>query len=181
MSIELSQLAVAVAPAVIASWVTYQLGRSQGREDRDHARREAAVTDLAAPLRALRTLVRSHGRVQVAETDVSNAFKTWFDAYDRHHTRLPASWQHLTRSIRIAVGTVFGATSFVDIRPELETYPLAEPDVLWQKFAYDYIGYILDTLTRWGDDDPRAKTLLDYDKWLVRIGRREPLGRNQAA
>lgn len=182
MSIDLAQLAAAILPAVIASWVSYRLGRRRGREDRILALRVTAAAELAEPLREMRRLVRKHGCVQIGETEVPNAFTTWFDAFDRHHTRLADSWQHLGRSIRFAVGTVFGASSFIDLRPDADTWPLDEPDSLWQTFADDYLGYTLDSLTRWADDEPGAsKVLLDYDKWLVQTGRREPFGQNQFA
>ena len=58
---------------------------------------------------------------------------------------------------------------------------MAEPDGLWQGLADDYIDYVLDVLVRWGDDSRDSLALLDYDAWLVRTGRREPVGQNGPA
>lgn len=180
MNLDLTEIAATTVPALVAAWATYRLGRFQGREDKTLARRQTASAELSEPLREMRRLVRRHGRVEIGETEVPTAFTTWFDAFDRHHTRLPDTWQHLGRSIRFAVGTVFGTSSFIDLRPDVDTYPLDEADSLWQTFADDYLGYALDKLTRWSDDEPGAtKNLLDYDTWLVRTGRRDPLGQNQ--
>lgn len=182
MNVDLTEMAATTLPVLVAAWATYRLGRVQGRDDKALARRESAAAELSESLREMRLLVRRHGRVDIGETEVPTAFRTWFDAFDRHHTRLPDTWQQLGRSIRFAVGTAVGTSSFIDLRPDVDTHPLDEPDSLWQTFADDYLSYALDKLTRWSDDEPGAtKTLLDYDTWLVRTGRREPFGQNQLA
>jgi hypothetical protein len=42
--------------------------------------------------------VRRHGCVDIGQHEVPDVFTAWFDAFDRQHTRLPDSWQHLGRS-----------------------------------------------------------------------------------
>jgi hypothetical protein len=182
MSFDLHPLVAATVPAVVASFVTFLLMRSQGRRDREVTRRHGAAVDLTGPLREMRRLVRGHGLVELGDREVPEAFIAWFDAFDRQHTRLPDGWGHLGRSIRSAVGVVFGASSFVDLRPDVFCYRLEEPDSLWQTFADDYLGYCIDALSLWGDDHLSApKMLMDYDVWLVRTGRREPIGQNRVA
>lgn len=95
-------------------------------------------------------------------------------------SRTPASPRMEARDskCRAAAGTV-GAVSFVDIRPDAAAEPLEEPDGLWQDFADDYIGYVLDRIMRWGDaSESGGSELLPFDPWLVRTGRQETMGRN---
>lgn len=178
METDLNALALACVPAMGAAWVTYRFGRRRERHAAELDRRGSAAEDLAGPLRELRGLLRRYGRVAVDDTEVTEAFAAWFAAHDCQRTRLPDGWGHLGRSVRIAAGTVFGAPSWVDLRPDVAGLPLAEPDGLWQDLADDYIDYVLDVLVRWGDDSRDSVLLLDYDAWLVRTGRRNPVGSN---
>jgi hypothetical protein len=102
-------------------------------------------------------------------------------AFDRNAHRLPDGWRHLSRSIRAAVGTVFGGITFVDLRPDAVELALEEPDFMWQDFADDYLGYAVYWLLMWGDSTTkRRQELWDFDTWLVRTERREPLGQSQS-
>lgn len=139
------------------------------REQRQ-IRREAA-SDLAAPLRELRGLLTRLGRVELPQSDVARTFLTWVDAFDRQQRLLPDDWPHLGSSVRAAVGTVFGAVSLADVRPDLERYPLAEPDLEWQDNAHAYLNYLLDRVSRWGNGE-RVKVPLRFDPWLAETRRR---------
>lgn len=158
--------------SVTATGLNHRLLRKQdlAREHRQ-ARREAA-SDLTAALRDLRGLLTRLGRVKLAQPDVARAFLTWSAAFDRQQHVLPVDWPHLGSSVRAAVGTVFGAVSLADVRPDLESYPLAEADFEWQDHAHSYLDYLLDGVSRWGNAE-RVKPPLMFDPWLVDTGRRD--------
>lgn len=177
MTVDVTQTITALTPIGISAWFAYFFAGRQSRKQEQRGQRMLAAADLAQPLRDLRTLVRKHGRVSIEDGEVASAFESWFEAADRHQHRLPDEWRHVARSVRASAGTVFGAVSFVDIRPDTALEPLENPDALWQDFADDYIGYVLDRLVRWGDSSRSGPAdLLQFDPWLVRTGRLEPTG-----
>lgn len=144
--------------------------RHEVDRERRQARREAA-SDLTAALRDLRGLLARLGRVDLPQADVARAFLSWVAAFDRQQHLLPADWPHLGSSVRAAVGTVFGAVTLADVRPDLENYPLADADFEWQDHAHSYLDYLLDRLSRWGSGE-RVRAPLMFDPWLVETERR---------
>lgn len=157
--------------SVTAAAVNHRLVRRQEvARERRQVSREAA-SDLTASLRDLRGLLARLGRVELPQSDVARVFLAWTDAFDRQQHLLPDEWPHLASSVRAAIGTVFGAVSLADVRPDLETYPLADPDFEWQDHAYSYLNYLLDRLSRWGNAE-RVEPPLMFDPWLEKTGRR---------
>lgn len=151
--------------------VSYRLARRQDLErERRQVRREAA-SDLASALRELRGFLARLGRVEVDQSDVSRAFLSWAAAFDRQQHALPSNWPHIGSAVRTAVGTVFGAVTLADVRPDLEDYPLADPDFEWQGHAFSYLNYLLDQITRWGNAE-RVSEPLAFDPWLAETERR---------
>lgn len=149
----------------------HRLVRRQDVErERRQVRREAA-SDLAATLRDLRGFLTRPGRVDVRQSDVARAFLSWVAAFDRQQHLLPSDWRHLGSSVRAAVGTVFGAVTLADIRPDLEDYPLADADFEWQDHTHFYLDYLLDRVNRWGNAE-RVKAPLALDPWLTETERR---------
>jgi hypothetical protein len=141
-----------VLSGLVGSYAGYRLsGRAVRAADSRSIRREAS-TDLSAPLRDLRSMARRWGRVDVSQGEVGSAVVAWSEAFDRQGHRLPPEWRHVGRSVRAAVGEVFGGVAMADLRPEMVAYPLAEPDFRWQDFADDYLTHVLDAVVRWGDD-----------------------------
>lgn len=144
------------------------------RQDLDRERRQVcreAASDLAAALRDLRAFFTRLGRVDVRQSDVARAFLSWVAALDRQQHLLPSDWPHLGSSVRAAVGTVFGAVTLADVRPDLEDYPLADADFEWQDHAHSYLDYLLDRVNRWGNAE-RVKAPLAFDSWLTQTERR---------
>lgn len=182
MTVDVAQLFAGLVPIGISAWLAFFFAGRQSRKQEKRGHRLLSAADLAQPLRDLRTLVRKHGRVDIQDGEVASAFQSWFEAMDRHQHRLPSEWRHVSRSVRAAAGTVFGPVSFVDIRPDTAREPLEDPDILWQDFADDYLGYVLDRIMRWGDSSESGRSeLLQFDPWLVRTGRRMPIGMNLMA
>jgi hypothetical protein len=141
------------------------LTRRGARETEWRALRSASAADMAQPLRECRILIRRHGRTDPTTAEVARALESWADAFDRNGHRLPDQWQHMGRSVRAAVGTVFGPVTFVDIRPDASTESVETPDFLWQDFADDYLGYLLDALMRWGDlAESGKRTVHQFDR-----------------
>jgi hypothetical protein len=174
MTFALAELASGPVTAVLATWLAYHFARRQGSADAVRAERATAASDLYGPLRELQALLRKHGRMPVTESEAASAFRTFFDAFDRHRHRLPDDWAHLSRSIRAAAGTALGAVAFIDLDPTAEYLELAEPDGKWNDYADDYIDYLVDRVMRWaGPGLPRAQQLLGFDPWLERTGRKE--------
>lgn len=181
MTTELISVGSGLLTAVIAAWVGYLFGVRTARVQQRRAARSASALDLTEPLRELRALVRRHGRADLTPDDVAAAYADWAAAFDRNAHRLPDGWRHLSRSVRAAVGTVFGGITFVDLRPDAVELALEKPDFMWQDFADDYIDYAVYWLLTWGDSaTTRRQDLFDYDTWLVRTERREPWGQNQS-
>jgi hypothetical protein len=170
------ELFIAVAPGVasglLGSYAGYRLSSRATRATETRAIRREAAADLCAPLRDLRGMSRRWGRVELAQVEVGSAVVAWSEAFDRQGHRLPADWRHVGRSVRAAVGEVFGGVAIAHLRPEMAAYPLAEPDFRWQDFADDYITHVLDALVRWGDSDRSARALRDFDSWLEETSRR---------
>lgn len=157
--------------SVTAAVINHRLVRRQDLErERRQTHREAA-SDLTAALRDLRALLTRLGRVDLPQSDVARAFLSWVAAFDRQQHLLPADWPHLGSSVRAAVGTVFGAVTLSDVRPDLEGYPLADADFEWQDHAHSYLNYLLDRLSRWGNAE-RVKPPLMFDPWLIETQRR---------
>jgi hypothetical protein len=181
MTTELISIAGGLLTTVIAAWVGYLFGVRTAHVQQWRAARSASALDLAEPLRELRALVRRHGRADLTSGDVAAAYADWAAAFDRNAHRLPDGWRHLSRSVRAAVGTVFGGITFVDLRPDAVELALEGPDFTWQDFADDYLDYAVYWLLRWGDSTTkRRQELWDYDTWLVRSERREPIGQNHS-
>ena len=151
MTIDLAHFVPELVPMGIAAWLSFFFAGRQTRTQEERGQRRLSSSDLAQPLRDLRTLVRKHDRMDIEPAEVSSAFQSWFEAVDRHQHRLPDRWRHISRSIRAAAGTVFGPVSFVDIHPDVAREPLEDPDGLCQDFADDYIGYVLDRIMRVDD------------------------------
>lgn len=169
---------VAVTTASLTPWFT---SRAEGKRDLRERNRGAAV-DLAAALRDLRTLLRRRGHLPVSPREVSNAVGAWTEAWDRQKHLVPATYGSAGSSVRAAVGELFGAVALVDLRPDLADYPLADPDFMWQDFGACYIDHVLDALVRWGDGTTETrKKILSFDQWLVKSGRRNPVGQNERA
>ncbi|WP_203338746.1 hypothetical protein [Nocardioides limicola] len=157
--------------SVTVAGINHRLARRQDLDrERRHARREAA-SDLTAALRDLRALSSRLGRVDLPRSDVARAFLSWVAAFDRQRHLLPAEWPHLGSSVRAAVGTVFGAVTLADVRPDLEDCPLADADFEWQEHAYAYLDYLVDRVSRWGNAE-RVKAPLTFDPWLIETERR---------
>ena len=170
------ELLISVLPGIfsglVGSYAGYRLsGRALRAAEARSIRREAAA-DLSASLRDLRSLTRRWGRVEVSQAEVGSAFVAWSEAFDRQGHRLPAQWRHTGRSVRAAVGEVFGGVAMADLRPEVGAYPLAEQDFKWQDFADDYLTHVLDAVVRWGDWQRSAPKLRDFDSWLDATDRR---------
>lgn len=144
------------------------------RQDVDRERRQVrreAASDLTAALRGSAGFLTRLGRVDVRQSDVALAFLSWVAAFDRQQHLLPTDWPHLGSSVRAAVGTVFGAVTLADVRPDLEDYPLADPDFEWQDHAHSYLDYLLDRVNRWGNAE-RVQVPLAFDPWLTETERR---------
>lgn len=170
------ELLVSLLPGVLSGLVGSYAGyRLSGRASQAaHARsicREAAA-DLSAPIRDLRSMARRLGRIDVTQAEVASSVVAWSEAFDRQGHRLPAEWRHVGRSVRAAVGEVFGGVAMADLRPDMASYPLAEPDFKWQDFADEYLTYVLDAVVRWGDGERAGRKLRDFDSWLNATGRR---------
>lgn len=73
------------------------------------------------------------------------------------------------------MGTVFGAVCLADSRPDLADYPLGEADFEWQDNAHDYLDYLLDRISRWGNAEPVAAPRA-FDPWLAEMDRRATYG-----
>ena len=152
--------------ALLGSFAGYRMATRAARSaDQRSIRREAAA-DLSAPLRDLRTMTRRWGRVELSSAEVSSAFLAWSEALDRQRHRLPDDWRFVRRSVRAVVGEVFGGIAIVDLRPEMGEHPMAEPNLLWQDFADDYLSYVLDAVVQWGDGQRSRIRLHDFDTWL---------------
>ena len=157
--------------SVTAAVINHRLARRQDIErERRQVRREAA-SDLTSALRELRGPLTRLGRVDIPQPEVARAFLSWVAAFDRHAHLLPADWPNPRSSVRAAVGTVFGAVTLADVRPDLESYPLADADFEWQDNAHSYINYLLDRVSRWGNAE-RVKAPLRFDPWLFETERR---------
>jgi hypothetical protein len=62
-------------------------------------------------------------------------------------------------------------------RPDHGISELAEPDARWADYADDYIDYVVDRIMRWGGPTKmKVDGLEAFDPWLVRTGRRQPVG-----
>ena len=172
------ELLISVLPGILSglvgSYAGYRLSGRASRAAESRAIRREAAADLSAPIRDLRSMTRRWGRVEVAQTEVGSAVLAWSEAFDRQGHRLPVEWRHAGRSVRAAVGEVFGGVVMADLRPDMAAYPLADPDFKWQDFADDYLTYVLDAVVRWGDGERSARRLQDFDSWLKATGRRDP-------
>lgn len=172
------ELLIAVLPGLLSglvgSYAGYRFSGRASRAAESRAIRREAAADLSAPVRDLRSMTRRWGRVDVAQAEVGSAVLAWSEAFDRQGHRLPAEWRHAGRSVRAAVGEVFGGVVMADLRPDMAAYPLADPDFQWQDYADDYLTHVLDAVVRWGDGERSARRLQDFDSWLKATGRRDP-------
>lgn len=155
------------------SFAGYRFTVRAARATESRSIRREAAADLSSPLRDLRSMTRRWGRADLSQEEIGSAVVSWSEAFDRQRHRLPNDWQHMGRSVRAAVGEVFGGVALADLRPDMASYPLAEPDFEWQDFADDYITYVIDAVVRWGDEQRIASKLRNFDSWLDTTGRRD--------
>ena len=150
-----------VGTSVTAAVINHRFALRQDVDrERGQVHREAA-SDLTAALRELRAPLTRLGRVDLPQSEVARAFLSWVTAFDRHEHLLPSDWPHLGSSVRAAVGTVFGAVTLAHVRPDLEHYPLADADFVWQDNAHSYLDYLVDRVSRWGNAE-RVKAPLGH-------------------
>jgi hypothetical protein len=172
------ELLVSVLPGLLSglvgSYAGYRLSGRASRAAESRAIRREVAADLSAPIRDLRSLTRRWGRVEVTQAEVGFAVLAWCEAFDRQGHRLPVEWRHAGRSVRAAVGEVFGGVVMAALRPDMAAFPLADPDFKWQDLAADYLSHVLDAVVRWGDGERSARRLQDFDSWLKATGRRDP-------
>jgi hypothetical protein len=180
MTVDIAKVFAGLVPIGISAWLGFFFA---GRQSRKQEKRATGCFQRRTWLSRYETCApscRKHGRVDIQNGEVASAFQSWFEAVDRHQHRLPSEWRHVSRSVRAAAGIVLGPVSFVDIRPETAREPLEDPDILWQDFADDYLGYVLDRIMRWGGSIESGRSeLLQFDPWLVRTGRRMTIGMNR--
>lgn len=164
-------------PIGVAAWAGAAFGSRQLLRQERRAARSAAAGALTPLIRELRRLLRSHGLVRVSSEEVRDAFVALSEGLSKHDHLLPPGWEHLGRSVRDAGGTVFGAISFVDIRPDAAGNSLEPPDAMWQDYGAEYLEHVHRRLRRWGDGQRHSQDrLMTYDQWLEKTGRRDPVG-----
>lgn len=169
----LMTLLTAVVSGLVVSVAAHRMSRRASDVADSRAIRREAAADLSATIRDLRSVTRQWGRVPVTPDEVVSAVEAWSEAHERLGHRLPPESRHLGRSVRAAVGEVFGGVTLADLRPDMAAAPLADPDFEWQEFADEYLSYAVDRIVRWGDGDISAGGLLHFDAWLKATARRD--------
>ena len=132
------------AAAALSLWFGYVLGVRRERAREARGRNQVAAGEVTRPLRELQSLLRRHGTVGVEASQVARASSDWSVVWDNHRLRLPEPWHHLSRSVRDAAGTALGGVAFVHLRPDASELPLEPPDAMWQDYADEYLGYLVN-------------------------------------
>lgn len=162
---------------VIAELVGHVLSGRSERAKELREGRKATAAELVAPLRELQRLLRRYGVEVVDRDEVETACRNWSLALEAQQHRLPWEWRHVPRNVKEAVGTVFGGVVSIHTDPEAKKMVLAEPHVMWQDFAVDYLEVVAVKLLEWGDSIKGASIVEEhYDAWLARTGRRDTYG-----
>lgn len=173
-----------VALAVGAVGMRYQDRLRRRRRDEEHVAEAARA--IVTQLRSLKLVVTKSRDVEVSAAEIVDAWRECATAIAETEHRLPRSWRHLRRSIRAALGELFGGPAWADISYGAELQDVADFDGRWWDYAVAYYGYVADGLARIADrpEAVNKSELLDFDTWLAVTGRhgqpttRRGVGRN---
>ena len=143
------------------------------RKHRDQEHLADAAQQIVAQLRPLRTVVAKSGDLEVESAEIVEAWRACAATIAENQHRLPTGWRHLTRSIRAALGELFGGPSWADISYGDELEEVAKFDGRWWDYALTYYGYVIERLAQMADRPELAgeAELLDFDTWLAVTGR----------
>jgi hypothetical protein len=143
------------------------------RKRRDQEHLADAAQQIVAKLRPLRTVVAKSRDLKVESAEVIEAWRACATTIAENQHRLPTSWRHLRRSIRAALGELFGGPSWADICYGGELEEVADFDGRWWDYALSYCEYVIDRLARVADRPEVAgeAELLDFDTWLAATDR----------
>lgn len=148
------------------------------RRRRDEEQVVDAAREIVTQLRSLTVVVTKSRDVEVTSSEIVEAWRTCATAIAENEHRLPRTWRHLRRSVRAALGELFGGPAWADISYGAELGDVADFDGRWWDYALAYYGYAADRLAQIADrpevvDDAE---LLDFDAWLAVTGRHgEPM------
>jgi hypothetical protein len=138
-----------VALVVGAVGMRYQDRLRKRRRDEDHVAEAARA--IVTQLRSLRIVVTKSRDVEVSAAEIVNAWRECATAIAETEHRLPRSWRHLRRSIRAALGELFGGPAWADISFGAELQDVADFDGRWWDYAVTYYGYVADGLAQVAD------------------------------
>lgn len=143
------------------------------RRRRDDETRGRAVAEIAAQVRSLRAVVTRTRDVAVETTELIERWRECADAIAEHEHRLPRPWVHLRRSMRAALGELYGGLSWADLSHGDERQEVVPFDHRWWDHAVTYFDYVARRLAEVADRPETAEEaeLLDFDVWLSVTGR----------
>jgi hypothetical protein len=143
------------------------------RKRRDEVHAADAARAIVTQLRALEIVVTKSRDIEVTAAEIVEAWRTCATAIAENEHRLPRTWRHLKRSIRAALGELFGGPAWADISYGAVLDDVAEFDGRWWDYAVSYYGYVAERLARMADrpEVMEDADLLDFDTWLAVTGR----------
>jgi hypothetical protein len=163
VSMDILELIATHVLALAAGALTMRHKDRVRRNRRDQEHLADAAREIVTKLRPLNTVVAK----------VVEAWRACATAIVENQHRLPRSWRHLRRSIRAALGELFGGPSWADTSYGDELEDVADFNGRWWDYALTYCGYLADRLAEVADRPEIASSaeLLDFDTWLAATGR----------
>ena len=173
MEIAFVSAASAVALTGWGALVGHWFGERRARSETKRLQASAAAAALVAALRVLQRLTRQHSaRMPINAAIVGQAIAELGEVDDRHRHRLPIGMRHVSRSVLDAVGTVFGAVAFAHIRPDTAEFPL-EHHTPCGATSPTTTSTSPPTTSTGGATASMLSEFMNYDKWLIKTGRRQ--------
>lgn len=143
------------------------------RKRRDQEHLTEAAQAIVAELRPLAVLVTKSRDVPLEANEVAEVWRSCAAVIAENDHRLPPTWRHLRRSVRAALGELFGGPAWADISYGDELNEMAEFDGRWWDYVLTYYGYLSERLAQIADRPESAADIeiLDFDAWLAVTGR----------
>lgn len=143
------------------------------RKRRDQEHLAEAARAIVARLRPLSTVVAKSRDFDMESEEIVDAWRACATVIAENQHRLPIAWRHLRRSVRAALGELFGGPAWADVSYGGELDEVAEFDGHWWDHALRYYVYVADRLAQAGDrpESVAKAELLDFDTWLAVTGR----------
>ncbi|NPC42942.1 hypothetical protein [Nocardioides sp. zg-1230] len=134
-----------------------------------HPTEETVLSILREALLAALSTLDGAADGTILPEQVSAHLMQWETTFDQYRARLPESAQHMSRSVRMALGEALGGVALASLDDRMVGHELSQHDEQWNETARRYLLDCLKWIDAWAARSrlpffqPR---LPSFDAWL---------------